>query len=256
MKPTVVEMRGVWLHLQGRAVLEAVNLSIVEGDFLGVIGPNGGGKTCLLRILLGLLTPSRGSVRVFDGKPAAARRQIGYVPQLARFDPGFPIGVLDVVLMGRLGHRGCFRTYTRQDRVAAEAALEKVGAADLRGRRMGRLSGGELQRVMIARALTVEPRLLLLDEPTASLDPERGHEFGRLLSQLSRHMTIVLVSHDLGVIASQVTSIACLNRRLHYHPTREITREVIENTHGCPVDSLVHRHVHRVVPSHPPAEES
>lgn len=256
MKPTLVDIRDLWLRLQEQPVLESVNLSIAEGDFLGIIGPNGGGKTCLLKTILGLLTPCQGRVRVFGTEPAAARRQIGYVPQIARFDPAFPIAVLDVVLMGRLGHRGCFHSHTRHDRLIAEQALEQVGAADLRHRRVGRLSGGELQRVLIARALAVEPRLLLLDEPTASLDPERGHEFGRLLSRLSRCMTIVLVSHDLGVIASQVTSIACLNRRLHYHPTREITREVIENTYGCPVDSLVHRHVHRVVPTHPPAEQA
>lgn len=218
------------------------------------VSPNGGGKTCLLKAMLGLLPPDLGTVRVLGLDPVTARRQIGYVPQFARFDPDFPISVLEVVLMGCLSRRRVFHAYRRPDREAAGQALAQVGAADLSQRQIGRLSGGQLQRVLIARALAVEPRLLLLDEPTASLDPRSGDDFGHLLAQLARTLTIVLVSHDVGAISGLVKSVACLNRKLHYHPAGELTREVVETMYGCPVDFLVHRHTHRVVPGHDPPE--
>ncbi len=250
MKEPIVEIKDVWLSFRGRPVLEAVNLRLDEGDYLGLIGPNGSGKTTLLRVILGLLSPARGSVRVLGESPARARGRIGYVPQYTRFDASFPVNVLDVVLMGRIGSRELFRHPSKQDRDVALSSLDKVEMADQAGRQIGRLSGGELQRVMIARALAVEPLLLLLDEPTASLDTRVGVSVFELLKELAREITLVLVSHDVGVISRYVKTVACLNRRLYYHHSKAITREMFEAAYGCPVDLVAHGHAHRVFEDH------
>ncbi len=250
MKEPIVEIKDIWLSFRGRPVLEAVNLRLDEGDYLGLIGPNGSGKTTLLRVILGLLSPDRGSVRVLGDSPAGARGRVGYVPQYTRFDASFPVNVLDVVLMGRIGSGGLFRQPSKRDRDVALSSLDKVEMADEAGRQIGRLSGGELQRVMIARALAVEPRLLLLDEPTASLDTRVGVSVFELLKDLAQEITLVLVSHDVGVISRYVKTVACLNRRLYYHHSKEITREMFEAAYGCPVDLVAHGHAHRVFEDH------
>ena len=246
----IVEIKDVWLSLKGKPILEAVNLRLEEGDYLGLIGPNGGGKTTLLHVMLGLLSPDRGTVRIFGEEPSRGRGRIGYVPQYTRFDANFPMSVLDVVLMGRIAARGLLRRRSERDREVALSSLEKVEMADEAGRQIGRLSGGQLQRVMIARALAVEPRLLLLDEPTASLDTRVGVSVFELLKNLSREVTLVLVSHDVGVISRYVKTVACLNRQLYYHQSKEITREMFEAAYGCPVDLVAHGHAHRVLADH------
>jgi zinc transport system ATP-binding protein len=250
MKEPIVELKDVWLSLKGKLVLEAVDLRLEEGDYLGLIGPNGGGKTTLLRVMLGLLSPDRGTVKIFGEDPSHARGRIGYVPQYTRFDTDFPVSVLDVVLMGRLTARGLFQRRSKRDREVARSCLEKVEMADHAGRQIGKLSGGQLQRVMIARALAVEPRLLLLDEPAASLDSRIGVSIYALLEELSREMTLVLVTHDVGVISRYVKTVACLNRQLYYHRSKEITREMFEAAYGCPVDLVAHGHAHRVLADH------
>lgn len=250
MKEPIVEMTDVWVSLGGKPVLEAVDLRLEEGDYLGVIGPNGGGKTTLLRVMLGLLAPARGTVKIFGEEPSRARGRVGYVPQYTEFDAKFPISVLDVVLMGRLAARGFLRHANKRDREVALSSLAKVEMTDLADRQIGRLSGGQLQRVMIARALAVEPRLLLLDEPAASLDSRIGVNVYELLKDLSREMTLVLVTHDVGVISRYVKTVACLNRQLYYHQSKEITREMFEAAYGCPVDLVAHGHAHRVLADH------
>ncbi|MFQ5791161.1 MAG: metal ABC transporter ATP-binding protein, partial [Acidobacteriota bacterium] len=192
MKSPVVEIRDLYLSLKGVPVLEAVNLTLEEGDYLGLIGPNGGGKTTLLKVVLGLAEPDRGTVQVFGEPPARARGRIGYVPQCAGFDADFPVSVLDVVLMGRLGSPRLGRRLTGDDRRVALEALEKVEMIEHTRRQIGRLSGGQLQRVLFARALALEPRLLLLDEPTASVDSRAGRGIYELLGELSRELTVVL----------------------------------------------------------------
>ncbi len=250
MKEPIVEIKDVWLSFKGRPVLEAVNLRLDEGNYLGLIGPNGSGKSTLLRVILGLLSPDRGSVHVLGESPAKARGRIGYVPQYTRFDASFPVNVLDVVLMGRIGSRRLFRQPSKRDRDVALSSLDKVEMADQAGRQIGRLSGGELQRVMIARALAVEPILLLLDEPTASLDTRIGVSVFELLKDLAHEITLVLVSHDVGVISRYVKTVACLNRRLYYHHSKEITQEMFEAAYGCPVDLVAHGRAHRVFDDH------
>ncbi|MFO7586786.1 MAG: ATP-binding cassette domain-containing protein [Gemmatimonadota bacterium] len=246
--PTIL-LRDVWYSYGRTPALEAVDLEVREGDFLGIIGPNAGGKTTLLRIILGLLRPERGDVRVYGRPPRRARGLVGYVPQEAGFDRRFPISVFEAVRMGRLGPR-C-RGESREREVAAvERALQRVALSDVADSRIGALSGGKLQRALIARALAAEPRVLLLDEPTASLDSRIGRSVYELLDGLSKEIPIVLVSHDIGVISRHVRTIACLNVRLHYHHSRELSREMLEATYGCPVDLLAHGVPHRVLPDH------
>ena len=243
-----IQLREVSYSYGQTPVLESVNLRLDDGDFLGIIGPNAGGKTTLLKIVLGLLKPDSGTVEVFGHAPADNRGVIGYVPQYARFDASFPINVLDTVRMGRLGIGR--RERSRESREAALAVLDRVDLGGMAGEQIGQLSGGQLQRVLIARALASEPRILLLDEPTASVDTRIGRSVYELLERLSEQMTIVLVSHDIGVISRYVKTIACLNVRLHYHHSRELTDEMVEVAYGCPVDLVAHGHPHRVLPSH------
>jgi zinc transport system ATP-binding protein len=245
-----IELRGVSFSYDELPVLEDVDLVVEPRDYLALLGPNGGGKTTLLRLVLGLLRPSRGTVRVLGETPARARGRVGYVPQRVRFDPDFPIRVIDVVRMGRLRRERMLRPFSAPDRAVADRALATVELESLAERPIGALSGGQLQRVLIARALALEPALLLLDEPTASLDERIGTSVWELLAELSRSMTVVVISHDIGAISRHVRSVACLNRRLHAHPSRELTPEILEATYGCPVDLIAHGHPHRVLRDH------
>ena len=248
---TVVTLEDVWVHYNGVPALEGVSLSIEQDDFLGIIGPNGGGKTTLLRVILGLIAPSRGRVSVMGEPPEKSRTNVGYVPQQNLFDRDFPISIWDVVLMGRYGRTGLLRRYGSKDRRIAREALETVGMLDFRGRQIGKLSGGEQQRVFIARALVAEPRLLLLDEPTASVDSAMQTEFYELLARLKKRMAIVLVSHDISAVSVYVDKIACLNHELFYHGSKEIGTEVLEATYKCPVQMIAHGTVpHRVLREH------
>lgn len=244
-----VEITGLSVSLGGPRVLEDVDLRIEQNDYLAILGPNGGGKSTLLKVILGICSPDRGEVRVFDGTPRRARGRVGYVPQRAAFDLDFPIRVLEVVQMGRLGsHR--FGGFSSSDRAAALQALERVEMQDLAARPIGSLSGGQLQRVLIARALAQRPALLLLDEPTSSLDERIGRSIWDLFEELSQEMAVVIVSHDIGAIARSVRSVACLNVRLHMHPSKELTSDILEAAYGCPVDLLAHGHPHRVLSEH------
>jgi len=247
----IVRLKDIRVSYGDIPALEDVTLSIFQHDFLGIIGPNGGGKSTLLKVLLGLVKPNSGSVSVFGKPPEEARSQIGYVSQHYSFDRDFPASVWDVVMMGRYGRTGLFRRYDRQDREAAEKALERVGMLEQRGKQIGRLSGGQQQRVFVARALVAEPKLLLLDEPTASIDPTMQTEFYELLEELKKILTIVMVSHDIGAVSVYVDKIACLNRQLYYHGSKEITPEILEATYKCPVQLIAHGTVpHRVLKEH------
>ena len=251
MAKEVVRLDDVWVHYDSIPVLEGINLSIGPNDFLGIIGPNGGGKTTLLKVILGLIKPSRGKVSVLGQTPERGRKFIGYISQYNLFDHDFPISVLDVVLMGRYGKAGLLRHYSEEDKRIANKALETVEMLDYKDRQVGRLSGGEQQRVFIARALATEPKLLLLDEPTASIDPTMQAEFYELLESLKQSMAIVLVSHDISAVSIYVDDIACLNRQLFYHGSKEISAEELEKTYHCPIQLIAHGIVpHRVLKEH------
>jgi zinc transport system ATP-binding protein len=247
----IVRLEDVSVKYGEVKALEDVNLSIVQHDFLGIIGPNGGGKSTLLKVILGLVKPISGSVSIFGKPPEQARSQIGYVSQHPAFDRDFPASVWDVVMMGRYSNAGLFRRYSNEDRAAAEKALTQVDMLGYRENQIGRLSGGQQQRIFVARALVAAPKLLLLDEPTASIDTTMQTEFYELLEELKKSLTIVMVSHDIGAVSIYVDKIACLNGHLYYHGSKEITPEILEATYKCPVQLIAHGTVpHRVLKEH------
>lgn len=236
------EVQNVYFSYNGEEVLRNVDLSIAHGDFLAVIGPNGGGKTTLLKLMLGLLKPTRGKVRVFGTDFQGTTLGLGYVPQDTSTNHDFPIRVIDVVLMGRLGHPGAYRRYSKADHAAVRQALETMGMWELRDRRIGALSGGQRQRVYIARALASEPDALLLDEPTASIDAEGQRNVYEILKTLNDRMTVVVVSHDLSILLSYARSVAHVNKTLHLHHEPIMNKEMLYRLnsvpieHFCPVD--------------------
>jgi len=231
--------------------LRGVCLDVREGEYLGIIGPNGGGKSTLLKAILGLIPVSAGTVRVFGMPPREGRNRVGYVPQFALLDKCFPITLEEVVLSGRVrkGVSPFFR-YRAEDRDAARSLMGRVGIEKLAGRQISQLSGGEFQKMLIARALATKPRLLILDEPTASVDAASREQIYGLLAELNGEMTILLVTHDMLAVSSEVRSIACLNGTLIYHGEPELTANVVGELYGCPVDLVAHGVPHRVLRDH------
>ncbi len=238
MDQHVIEMSGLSFRYDGVTVLEGVDLKVDPTDFAAVVGPNGGGKTTLLKLMLGLLNPSSGQVRVFGLPPRQARVRIGYMPQHAQMDLSFPVNVYDVVLMGRLGLKG------GGHRQAVRRALDQVEMLPLAGRPFAALSGGQRQRVLIARALAGQPDLLLLDEPTANVDQVVERGLFDLLSELNCRIPVLVVSHDLGFVSPYVKSVICVNRKVVMHPTSEVTGQVIADIYGQPVRMVRHDHQH------------
>lgn len=217
----LIELKDVSAGYERQTVLEHVNLRIHEGDFIGIIGPNGGGKTTLLKVILGLLKPSGGEVIY----PPSRQNLFGYLPQNSRFDQRFPINVTEVVLSGLMSAKGLYKTYTRREKLAAWELLDKYGMGDYKKSAIGELSGGQMQRVFLCRAIISNPRVLILDEPTTYVDSHFEKEFYAILEELNKRLSIVMVSHDLGSISSHAKTVACVNRELHYHPANLITPE-------------------------------
>ncbi|MGE5154494.1 MAG: metal ABC transporter ATP-binding protein [Bdellovibrio bacteriovorus] len=238
----MIRIEGLRFSFGLAPVLQAIDLEVQQGEFLGLVGPNAGGKSTLLKLILGLLRPQAGRIQVLGTSPREARRQLGYVPQYPAFQRDFPISVEQVVLMGRLGLSPGLGWHRRADREAAQRALAEVEAADLARRRIGTLSGGQLQRVLLARALVGEPKILILDEPTANIDQRIEGEIFELLAALNARLTILVVSHDIAFISSYVHRVACLNRTLVCHRTEAIDGDLIHQLYGETVRSVAHRH--------------
>lgn len=220
---SVIDVRSLSFSYNGNLVLENVNFSVKKGEFLGVFGPNGGGKTTLLRLIMGFLEPQKGAIRVLGNPPQEARPSIGYVPQFSRYDKKFPISVLEIVMMGCLAEMPWWGGYSHAAREKSLSLLEKVGLADLKDRSFGTLSGGQAQRALIARALVDDPEILLLDEPTANIDPLAERDIHKLLHTLRNGtMTILMVTHDLQSITGEATRLLCVQRDVQEYTTREI----------------------------------
>jgi zinc transport system ATP-binding protein len=237
--------------IQDRTILDSVDLTVRRGDFYAIIGPNGGGKTTLLKIILGLLQPTEGTVRVFSTTPQEGRRKIGYVPQYRTFDFRYPITVEKMVLSGRLSHKpGLVRPYAESDQKLVNETLVRLGIEHLKDRELTKLSGGEQQRAIIARALVGNPELLILDEPMVYVDIPTEEQIFDLFSELKTDLTILMVTHDIGAVSSYVTKVACLNGRIYTHDTAEISEDMLASAYHCPVDLIAHGVPHRVFRRH------
>jgi len=250
MQQPIIRVDNVWFAFNGRPVLRDVSFDVQRGEFLALIGPNGGGKTTLLKLLIGLLEPKSGRVLVFGKPPQQSSHSFGYVPQEMGGSRSFPVSVLDAVLMGRLQPKRLRSRFTARDREAAEDALRRLDIWQYRNRRVGELSGGQRQRAFIARALVTEPEILFLDEPVANIDAKGQAELHALLKELNQTVTIVMVTHEVMVISSYVKSVACVNRTVHFHGDSEITAEMIDQTYACPVELVAHGVPHRVLRRH------
>ncbi len=247
-----VEIKNLSMDYENLNALKDVDLTIKDKEFVAILGPNGGGKSTLLKIILGLIKPTSGQVKVYGENPHNRRNSIGYVPQFSSFEKTFPISVIDVVLMGRLSFGMNFlRKYSKEDMEYAKNIMNTLEIYELRNRQIGQLSGGQMQKVLIARALCTEPKLLLLDEPTASLDVQSKTSIYSLLKNINNDMTIIVVTHDTGFVFSYVDKIACLNQNLFYHGEPELDKDTMDSVYGCPVDAISHGNIpHRVLRSH------
>ena len=252
----VVDIKNVSFSYTDVPVLLDVNLKVQKGDFIAMIGPNGGGKTTLLKMILGLLKPTVGTIYVNGKSAQKSSTCMGYVPQNVHINRNFPITAIDVVLMGKLAPKKRRTAKSSSNYNEAMTALDRLEMAAYAQKKIGDLSGGQRQRVFIARALVTNPSLLLLDEPTASIDTKGQTDFFKLLSRLNKKITILVVSHDLLVISRYVKSVACVNRRLHYHHQAEITGNMLETMYpctveeACPVELVAHGLPHRVLKKH------
>lgn len=244
----LIEIESLSAGYEGSIVLNDINFSISTNDFIGVIGPNGGGKTTLLRIILGQLKPITGKISY--NTEYLSPNTIGYLPQISTGDLSYPVSVTDVVLSGMMIRKKILSRMSSEDKRRAKDVIEEIGLSGLEKTPLNELSGGQLQRVFLGRAIIGNPRLLLLDEPGSFVDSTFENDFYEKLKDLNSRMAILMVSHDLGMISAHVKSYACVNRSLHYHPSPEITNEELL-AYGCPIQLITHGEVpHTVLKQH------
>lgn len=247
----LIEVKDLTVYYGNTKAISNINLEVEEGEYLGIIGPNGGGKSTLLKSIAGLIKYNQGSIRINNEFHPYKNTRLGYVPQFSNLDKSFPITLIEVVLTGMINPKLLpFYRYTKEDKDKAYELLQKVGIEKLSKRQILQLSGGEFQKMLIARALAANPRLLLLDEPTASVDAKSRSQIYELLGQLNKEMTIILVTHDLMAISSEVKRLACLNNTLVYHGEPELNETILTQMYGCPVDLIAHGTPHRVLRHH------
>lgn len=242
-----IEINNLHVNLNSKEVLKGISLSLDEGKFIGIVGPNGGGKTTLLKVILGLIKPASGEILIFGRPPEEVLKAggiFGYLPQTLKVEPNFPVRVIDVVMMGRYGKVGMLRWPKGKDTEKAMECLSMMGMADLKDSHYGHLSGGQQQRVSIARALAGEPRILILDEPSTGIDVVGQEDFYHLLKGLQKkiNLTVIMASHDIGAITTYVDEIACLNNTFHYqgNPLGALDESVLTGLYGKNVDVLMH----------------
>ena len=247
---TVLNIKNLSVFYKENQALKNINLEVKEKDFLGIIGPNGGGKTTLIKAMLGMLPNHKGEVELF-GKKIKNYKNVGYVPQISNLEKDFPITVLEVVMTAFVNYGlKPFKKYTEEEKNVAIKKLKLVGIEHLKEKQISELSGGEFQRLLIARALACDSSILILDEPTANVDPSSRDIIYKLLEKLNKDITIIMVTHDLLAISEVVKNIACLNVELVYHGKPSLTENIIEKLYGCPVDLVAHGVAHRVLKEH------
>ena len=247
MEP-IVELKDVSAGYNDEWVLKDVNLKVFKNDFIGIIGPNGGGKTTLLKLILGILKPWKG--RVIKNLDKADKSIIGYLPQITATDSKFPIQVTDVVLSGLMSRKTWFGRYSKEDKQKALAVMERIGVDHLKHNSFGELSGGQKQRILLCRAIISSPELLVLDEPSTYVDNKFEGELYELLRKLNKEMAIIMVSHDLGIITPYIKSIGCVNRNFHYHKSNKITEAQLA-AYNCPIQLITHGTIpHTVLKKH------
>tara|TARA_R110000782_G_scaffold13730_2_gene40285 strand:+ start:2099 stop:2827 length:729 start_codon:yes stop_codon:yes gene_type:complete len=242
MTNIVIDIDNVSFNYGAVSVLENISLKIHEDEFIGIIGPNASGKSTLLKLILGLLEPDEGTISKFNHDGKDLRNYIGYVPQHSTFSRDFPITVGEVVMMGHVATSSRFFRYSKEETELARQVMQKLEIEDIEKRQVGELSGGQLQRVLIARALVCQPEILILDEPTANVDMRIEEDIFSLLKNYSEHMTIIVVSHDIAFISGYVDRVACLNRTLVCHNTESISGKMIEELYDAPVKMIHHHH--------------
>lgn len=244
----LLKMHSLSASYGANMVLEDVNFSVKENDFIGVIGPNGGGKTTLLRVILGLLKPVAGSI-IFN-TDLVQGNTIGYLPQMSTGDVNYPVTVTDIVLSGLMMRKSIISRMNSSDKKKAEMVIGELGLTGMEGATLNELSGGQMQRVFLGRAIIGDPKLLLLDEPGNFVDTTFENDFYEKLRELNKRMAILMVSHDVGTISAHIKSFACVNRKLHYHPSHEITNDDLL-AYGCPIQLITHGDVpHTVLKIH------
>ena len=247
----IVELDSVTAGYDGEVILRNIDLAVNENDFIGVIGPNGGGKTTLVKVIIGLIKPLSGKVMYHNGSDTGiSEKLIGYLPQINQIDRKFPISVKDVVLSGLSDRKNIFSRFTKDQISKAVALLDQMGIQHLEKKHIGMLSGGELQRVFLCRAIISEPKLLILDEPNTYVDNKFESDLYRILNELNEKMAVMIVSHDVGTITYYVKTIACVNRELHYHQSNVISQEQLA-AYNCPIQVIAHGDVpHTILKQH------
>lgn len=246
----VLELKSVYAGYKDDIVLNDISLEVFDDDFIGIIGPNGGGKTTLLKVMLGLIKPIKGTVEYFGDSNVTRNNRIGFLPQVNQIDKKFPVSVYDVVLSGLIYNSQIYYKHSKTERQKAKETLERLGICDLRKLHIGELSGGQMQKVLLARAIVSSPRLLILDEPNTFVDNKFEGELYEILVQLNKEMSIIIVSHDIGTISTYIKTIACVNRGLHYHKSNKITEQQLAS-YNCPIKLITHGDVpHTVLKKH------
>ena len=253
MNDIILQIKNISVGYQpNQPVFKDVNLNILKNDFLGIIGPNGGGKTTLLKTILGLLKPINGTISYFKDGKKVDRINIGYLPQMNLIDKKFPISVFDVILSGLTAQKKIFNYYSQAQKQQAKDVAERMGLQELLNRPIGNLSGGQLQRTLLGRAIVDNPDLLILDEPNSYVDKKFETDFYKILDEINKNTAIVLVSHDVGTVISLVKNIACVNEGLHYHSGGNVSSEWLEKTYSsCPIEMVGHGDFpHRILEKH------
>lgn len=253
MTNKILELKNITVGYESnKSILNDVNLNVYQNDFLGIIGPNGGGKTTLLKTILGLIKPAKGDILFYSNNKIINRLNIGYLPQINKIDKKFPISVFDVILSGLTAKRKFFTYFTNEQKEQAKNVAHRMGLENLINRPIGNLSGGQLQRTLLGRAIVDNPDLLILDEPNSYVDKRFETNFYKILEEVNLKTAIIIVSHDVGTVISLVKNIACVNEGLHYHSGSNVTSEWLEKTYtSCPIEIVGHGDFpHRVLEKH------